>query len=352
MKIICNSAFSAIKSKKSSDVFVSILKDMWLKDYTQLLLIYNKVKTLIPISLDESNLIIDVIRSESFKESYIKIKSDFYIENKNKLSFNYSNLILTFFTFITSSRVIEILENSDEEIIFEGDKKYIKIDNNNKSHYLEIIEKSKEYSIWTDLRSWKYKVVDNVDYKILLETKEEISFDHTKSCEIGLFLEWELDYNYFCCYNLSLPFPKDSKVYKSRYSTFIINQKLSIIYQVDNKTSRVSIKNIHWNILNIKNGYLLYFISPIWYKWDFTPWIMNFFSIEKNIDLVQNIHTKYYEFIWNKFISMSYDLKYIYIFNLDIKNLNEVYIDDLSSINKLLTGDKLWLEVKKYAKKY
>jgi hypothetical protein len=77
MQIFCNSSESIIRSKKSSNIFSSIVKTLFLDDYLDLLKIFNKVKSCSQISIDEENMLIDCIISDRFREEYEKFSKTF-----------------------------------------------------------------------------------------------------------------------------------------------------------------------------------------------------------------------------------------------------------------------------------
>lgn len=358
MEIICNSPASVIRSKKSSDIIAFILKELCFENADEILCIFNKVKTLIPIDNEDKNKILDFIESDNFRTEYEKIQTTFIVNQRKIQNIDFNNLIISFHHFITKSRVIEILEKNGRETLFENKKKYLKIrKNNNKFLYLEIIEEKGNYSLWTDIRSWKYKIVNNID-NILLETKEKIIFDWDKDfTDLGSFLIWDWDYNYFCSDNFSIHFSKNSHIHNSKYEISIIDPKFSIIHQIDKKTNRLSIIHISWDILDIKKWYILYFINCLWYKWPnnekiTTEWSLNVYSCEKNKEVIHNIHHKYYELSDEKFIWLSFDLSCIYIFDFTFKKLKTINIDEIDFLYAWLSSDMLWIKIlEKFSKK-
>lgn len=343
LNVTCNSTSNILKAQKSTKVFSLILRELNIENAQELIWIFNKVKTLIPISVEEEQKVTEVIKTRRFKQVYETIKLNFIVSNKNKDNIEFENLLESFFKFIIKSRVIEILWKKENDIIEKDDKVYIKIKVNDKYLFLEVIEQNQDYLIWIDLRSWKYKLIDREINKDIFKTREKITFNKIQDIWIWMFLQWE-ENDYFCCNNFSIYFSKNSMIYKSIYATFIIDPKSSVVYQINKENNTLITTNIYWNILEIREWFLLYFINPIRFKWDnneihTTNWNLNLYSIEKNKDLIHNISLKYYKFIWNNFIALSYDMKTVFILDLKSKRLKEINIDDFSSINNSLLND-------------
>lgn len=354
--VTCNNPFDIIKNHGSTVVFLNILKEIWVDNIDELIWIFNKIKTLRPITTQEEQIISEVIKSNEFKLGYEKIKQNLEFSRKNKENLDFDNLLEEFNIFITKCRVVEILEVQNEYDVEKDWKIFTKLKINEKYVILEIVDRFEDYFIWIDVISRRYKVVNEEENTVLLKTKDKISFDKTKELNSWIFLIWE-EKNYFCCNNFDLRFSKDSEIYDSHYSTFIIDWKKNLIYQIDKKSDKLTTVELFWNILDFNNWFLLYFINPIGFKWKHnekfvSDWTINFYDISKNKDIFQNIHLKYFEFIWNNFIAFSFDKKYIYYFDLRVKIFKEINISDIPNLDKSLIDDELWKKCKSYVLKH
>lgn len=270
MKIHCNSSFSAIKSKNSSLIFEKILNELNIESSDEVLKIFNKLKNLSPITQEEENLLLNVIRSKEFIDIYNKISIDFTFSNKSKEEvIKYSSLLTTILGLITKSRIIEKLESSDKDyIVSEIWKKHFKLFLEKWNYiFLEEVDCFNEYVICRDLRSWKYRVIDTETSRILIESRWIINFNNNNnSFWFWIFVSWENNKNYFCFDTYSICFSQESTIYEWKFFFFIIDPVSWIINRIDKKTFQLSTIDIWWNILDIWNWFLLYYVIPVLLK--------------------------------------------------------------------------------------
>lgn len=350
MKITCSSTYTALISAKSSDCFNSILKKINSNiNWEYALSVFNKIKTLIPISQEEENFISWLINSSEFDLVFDEFLKTLDIPEKNKNILTKKSFLVSFDILTLKSRVIDILNHIWNEKYFSCEwKTYLKIDNKwEKNIYLELIEKYEDYWVFIDIKSWKFKLLNLDNNEIVLESKTEIFFNRNKlTSDWMLISTWiECKNDYLLYNNQIVSFSKKSEVIENNYSIFFIDFSTSQIIQLDKDTSKITYKDFSPNeFLQINKNYLLEFLPSvfIWNKLDnntdssYSNWSLQLYDIFKNKLLLHDIHEWTYYFKWDLFIYLSTDLKYLNYFNLTTKqNTSQLFSEVLWFNNSL-----------------
>lgn len=330
MEITCNSTSSALQAHKSSDILSKFLKSKTFTDTEpeQIITIFNKIKTHSPISKEEENTLFWLFNTDTFcihLQEYLNSQLNIPPEKSkflNAYSFKEEAIKL-----IYKSRLIKMLDSTsaNKEILSpygEVWASFKKICLDEKKYlYLEFISAYKNFSIYKDIKTDKYRVINDTNQEILLDSKSEIFFQITPE---NVFIESiHGKHNYLLCQNNIYPFHKDSKILHSKYSTHIIDFKESLITLIDMTTGKSKLINLApLHFLEHYENFWLLFLDPLKVKtsdtemYSFSSWEVILYDMIQNKKITNDIHVWCHIFQENTFTYLSLDGKYIYIKNL------------------------------------
>ncbi len=305
--IYCQNTEDIIKSKKSSQNLIKILKGfMSESESEEILSIYNKLKNKNEnISTKELEKIEELILSEIFQNSYIEyIDSLEFSRETDKEKLEIDNIITELNRYIYEIRIIKILQKSEENSLDEDwvnywkivEKKDIKenkkykrstpnkkeLENNEnleknqkltkcekvweieKYIYFEELERRWNIVIWQNLKSRRFIVLNEKTGEMIYDTQEEIEF--WKMIWWGFYyinfeswIEWIAWEN-----NFNILDPND-RIHNCENKVFMVKTKRKWIF-VENISETESCNKIQlkWKFDEISNKYLYFSQKNKW----------------------------------------------------------------------------------------
>lgn len=349
MSITCNNTAGAIRSKYSNEYFSMIINDLdFIENKDEILSIYKKIKTLRPISFEEENMFINIIESPEFIEGLTLLISQLDIPDNKLKEFRTARFLDSIYNFITKCRVIDILNASDEYQITttsESNSYFRIIEGWEKNLYLELLDEYMDYSLCFDIRAWKYKVINNKTNKVVLESKEKIMMSSRQDIDDLLFIESCVEWwnNFVIVDDNIITYSKDNTFHEWKFDYFILDKKTSQIYQIDKKTLCLKVRDFWWfSVIHETNWNILFHIRTrlinIAHKdekeeLEFTPGWLVLYNIESNKETLEYLHQRFY-YIDNKiFIWLSFDCKYIELYEFKNKKSRTISISDFKWYN-------------------
>lgn len=352
--IDCKNIDVAIKSQKSTDLLKKILRSMniWEDDVKEIASIFNKIKNLQPINIEEEIKIEEIISNWDFTSKLRELLTNYEIDEDKLDEFSQENILITIHSYIFKSSIIDLLDKKKElEITQIKNRRFTKVVSDWwKTNYLEVIQELNWFIFCKNIKGDKKKIVDIKSWKIIFETKDDFEIENRFDINDLLFLKntssWE---DYIITNKYAIWFDKKSIPYLWEYF-------LSIIDLVNRKIHKIDLKNLNhslidlrqYNILEWKNWNLLLLQESIplknWKNITYSQWILSFYNIDLSKEIINNIHLKYHKIHIPKkiFICLSYDEEKLYKYDFETEELEEF---DLKKKSKF--GDELWEEIQK-----
>lgn len=332
----CNSPEMAIKSQVSTDFLWHILKSIWTIDVEKTLKIFNKVKTLIAISEEEFNFIMDVIKWDEFKCAFYEKISLLEIPHKKRNNFTFEVLYESLYRSLVTCRTIEILQKSprSENVEYEWDSFRKVVQNEHKTIFLKMIEEIDRYYIAQDLRSGKNKFFSKDTNHCIVETYAEIEFAGyvDKSRDI-LLLKSDWASHYIVFGDKAVAVSPSVEYYEGKYSFYTIDPVDSLVYQIDKETLKMTLRDFqNLNFIRINGRYILTFARPIlldWEEWkDYSQWVLSLIDIQNGQDVFFHLHQKHHVFTDTWFLWCSSDMQYYFAIDFRTWNKKTFYIEE------------------------
>ncbi|QFR39086.1 hypothetical protein A9Q91_02520 [Candidatus Gracilibacteria bacterium 28_42_T64] len=234
INITCNSTLSCVMNKSSTVLLKYIIATYFGGENNDIIQIFQKIKNIAAISLQEKDLFLKFMETSEFKQAFIETKDEFIVccEEKNEI-ISYSNLLTEVTQLAINCRCIEIMESGDG--ILDTGKEYyfdLRLENGKKKFYKEIA-KFGEYQYVYDIRTMKFNIIKG--NKVLLESNYELSVGKNIIGETCT----SLDETYLFFGDSVIPFNRTSEIAESKYSFFIVDGYNARIIRIDKSEKQV-----------------------------------------------------------------------------------------------------------------